>query len=271
MTELMEDAKKLTVKNSDGSIKVAGFVPLQDFEQLGIYDLARMWGAKFFDDNGDPVLASDPAWASALEWQKQMIDYYGYDNIIKFNAAYGGDNEFSASNAFETGKVAMMFDGEWRTAFIKREHPELNYGTAFFPAADDHPDLYGSQRVGGTVVGIPQGSKYPDQAWLLVKFLSTDPGYITTMANQVGNVPTTVDTASSPDLKLPEQFQPFIDVWQNKDSSFFPPLTTAGRGYFLPLQQFVDKWQAGNVSDLQSGLQGVDEQIKNNLALGDQP
>ena len=271
MTELMDDAKKLTVKNSDGTIKVAGFVPLQDFEQLGIYDLARMWGAKFFDDNGDPVLSSDPAWASALQWQKQMIDYYGYDNIIKFNAAYGGDNEFSASNAFETGKVAMMFDGEWRTAFIKREHPELNYGTAFFPAADDHPDLYGSQRVGGTVVGIPQGSKHPDQAWLLVKFLSTDPGYITTMANQVGNVPTTVDTASSPDLKLPPTFQPFIDVWQNKDSSFFPPLTTAGRGYFLPLQQFVDKWQAGNVSDLQSGLQGVDEQIKNNLALGDQP
>ena len=31
------------------------------------------------------------------EWQKQLIDYYGYDNIIKFNAAYGGDNEFSAS------------------------------------------------------------------------------------------------------------------------------------------------------------------------------
>ena len=60
-------------------------------------------------------------------------------------------------------------------------------------------------------------------------------------------------------------------MWQNKDSSFFPPLTTAGRGYFLPLQQFVDKWQAGNVSDLQSGLEQVDEQIKNNLALGDQP
>ena len=140
--------------------------------------------------------------------------------------------------------------------------PELNYGTALFPAADDHPDLYGSQRVGGTIVGIPKGSKYPDQAWLLVKFLSTDPGYITTMANQVGNVPTTLETARSPDLKLPDTFQPFIDVWQNKDSSFSPPLTTAGRGYFLPLQQFVDKWQAGNVSDLQTGLQKVDSRSR---------
>ena len=28
MTELMADAKKLTVRNADGSIKIAGFVPL---------------------------------------------------------------------------------------------------------------------------------------------------------------------------------------------------------------------------------------------------
>ena len=37
MTELMADAKKLTVRNPDGSIKVAGFVPLQDWEQLGTW------------------------------------------------------------------------------------------------------------------------------------------------------------------------------------------------------------------------------------------
>ena len=75
--------------------------------------------------DGIPLRTSPPipAWTDAAEWQKQLVDWYGYDNITKFNAAYGGDQEFSASNAFETGKVAMMFDGEWRTAFIKREHP----------------------------------------------------------------------------------------------------------------------------------------------------
>ena len=55
----------------------------------------------------------------------------------------------------------MVFDGEWRTAFIKREHPSLNYDTAPFPAADDQPQLYGSGRVGGTIVGIPKGTKHP--------------------------------------------------------------------------------------------------------------
>ena len=274
MTELMDDAKKLTVKNSDGTIKVAGFVPLQDFEQLGIYDLARMWGAKFFDDNGDPVLASDPAWASALEWQKQMIDYYGYDNIIKFNAAYGGDNEFSASNAFETGKVAMMFDGEWRTAFIKGDkHPPLNYGTAPFPAASDHPEMYGPARVGGTIVGIPKGAKHPAQAWLLVKFLASDTTYLVQMANSVGNVPTTPASQQSPDLNLPPQFDTFLHVWANPKSAFAPPTTPSGNGYANHLDNFEDAWQSGKISDadLHSQLATLDQQIANDLAQGAGP
>ena len=165
----------------------------------------------------------------------------------------------------------MAWDGEWRTAFIGREAPKLNYGTAFFPTADDHTDLYGAQRVGGTVVGIPDGSKHPQEAWDLVKFLSTDDDYLVPMANAVGNVPTTTSSGTSPDLKLPPQFQTFIDVWNNPKSRFFPPITATGSGYYTPLTDFVEKWQAGNVSDLQAGLQQVDEQIKNQLALSAAP
>jgi multiple sugar transport system substrate-binding protein len=271
LSELTAMAKKLTVRNSDGSIKVAGFVPLQDFEQFGMSDLATAYGAQFFDSNGDPVISKDPGWASAFQWQKDLIDWYGYDNLVKFNAAYGGDAEFSPHNAFETGKVAMAWDGEWRTSFIHDEAPKLNYGTAFFPTADDHTDLYGAQRVGGTVVGIPDGSKHPQEAWDLVKFLSTDNDYLVPMANAVGNVPTTKSSSSSPDLKLPPQFQTFIDVWNNPKSRFFPPINAVGSGYYAPLTTFVEKWQAGNVSDLQAGLQQVDEQIKNQIALGQAP
>jgi multiple sugar transport system substrate-binding protein len=271
LTELADDAKKLTVRNPDGTIKVAGFVPLQDFEQFGITDLATAYGAEFFDDNGDPVISTDPAWASAFQWQKDLIDWYGYDNLVKFNAAYGGDAEFSPHNAFETGKVAMMWDGEWRTSFIADEAPKLNYGTVPFPTADDKTDLLGAQRVGGTVVGIPDGSKHPDEAWDLIKFLSMDDDYLVPMANAVGNVPTTKSSASSPDLKLPPQFQTFIDVWNNPKSRFWPPITATGSGYYKPLTDFEEKWQAGNVTDLQTGLQQVDEQIKNQLALSGAP
>ena len=270
MDELMADAKKLTVRNSDGSIKVAGFVPLNQWEQIGPGDLANAWGAKWFDSNGKPQFAEDPGWAEAFKWQRQMIDYYGYDNITKFFAA-NQNNEFNSSNAFEKGKVAMMFDGEWRTAFIKRDVPSLNYGTAAFPAAN--PDYYGSARVGGTIVGIPKGAKHPAQAWLLVKYLASDTDYLVQMANAVGNVPTTPESANSPDLKVPPQFDVFLKVWENPKSAFAPPTTAQGNGYASHLDTFEDAWQSGKISDadLQSELQKLDQQVANDLAQGSAP
>jgi multiple sugar transport system substrate-binding protein len=270
MTELMDDAKKLTVRNPDGSIKVAGFVPLNEWEELGPSDLGRAWGAQWFDSNGDPQLATDPGWTSALEWQKELIDWYGYDNIEKFFATYT-NAEFNDNNAFQTGKVAMTFDGEWRTAFIQRGAPKLNYDTVPFPVADDHPDLYGSGRVGGTVVGIPKGAAHPDEAWLLVKYLATDTNYLVTIANDAGNVPTTTASAASPKLALPPQFHTFIDVWNNKASNFQPPLLSQGAGYADLADKFMSQWQAGKISDLNAALMKLDSDITNQLQQGEVP
>jgi multiple sugar transport system substrate-binding protein len=272
MDELMADAKKLTQRNPDGSIKVAGFVPLNAWEQLGPGDLANSWGAQWFDSSNTPQFAEDPGWAAALRWQKQLIDFYGYDDITKFYAA-NVNNEFNPSNAFEKGKVAMMFDGEWRTAFIKRDNPSLNYATAPFPAASDHPEMYGSGRVGGTIIGIPKGAEHPDQAWLLVKYLASDTSYLVQMANAVGNVPTTQASATSPDLKLPPQFDTFLHVWLNDKSAFAPPTQPSGNGYANLLDTFEQKWQAGKISDsdLQSSLQKLDQDVGNQLSQGSAP
>jgi multiple sugar transport system substrate-binding protein len=270
MDELMEDAKKLTVRNPDGTIKVAGFVPLNNWEELSINDLANAWGAKWFDSNNQPLLSKDPAWASAFRWQKQLIDWYGYDNITKFYAA-NNNNEFNAKNAFENGKVAMTFDGEWRTAFIKRDNPKFNYDTVPFPA--DNQDYYGSSRVGGTIVGIPKGAKHPDQAWLLVKYLASDTEYLVEMANAAGNVPTTPESANSPDLKVPPQFDVFMQAWEHPKSAFAPPLQASGGGYYNLISDFDDKWSAGKISDadLESELQKLDQNIANQLSQGSAP
>ena len=270
MEELATDAKKLTVRNPDGSIKVAGFVPLDNWEQLGLSDLGLAWGAQWFNSQNQAQLASDPAWTSALMWQKQLIDWYGYDNLEKFFLTYHS-TEFNPTNAFENGKVAMMFDGEWRTAFISRDKSKVDYATAPFPAGD--PSMYGSGRVGGTIVGIPKGAKHPAQAWLLVKFLASDTTYLVQMANGVGNVPTTPASQQSPDLNLPPQFDTFLHVWANPKSAFAPPTTPSGNGYANHLDNFEDAWQSGKISnaDLHSQLATLDQQISNDLAQGAGP
>ena len=97
---------------------------------------------------------------SMLKWQKSLIDWYGYKNLVKFQA--GAGDEFSASHAFETGKLAMNMDGEWRVAFIQDEHPELKYGTAPMPGRRRPARRCTARATStGTIIGIPKSGEAP--------------------------------------------------------------------------------------------------------------
>ena len=261
MSQLTSYAKKLTKKNSDGSIKVAGYNPFLGFYAGNAPDLsayAPLFGAKYVDGSGKSVISKDPAWSKMLTWQKSLVDWYGYKKLQKFNA--GAADEFSASHAFEIGKLAMMIDGEWRVAFIGREHPSLDYGTAPAPVDDAHPELYGAGYVNGTIIGIPKGVKHKDQAWALVKYLTTDSHALAIFSNGVRNVPTTKASLTSPDIKPDAHFKTFLKIFANPKSTT-TPITAAGNAYGSLIQAFAVKWQAGHAGDLAKGLQKLDKQI----------
>ncbi len=118
------------------------------------------------------------------------------------------------------------------------------------------------------MTGIPRTAPHPDDSWLLVKYMATDTDFLVTLANGLGNVPTTTAAATSPNLTImTPEFKTFIDIWNNPQSSYSPPLTSSGAGYATLLLQFDDKWVAGKVPDLHLGLQQVDQQISNQLNL----
>jgi multiple sugar transport system substrate-binding protein len=264
LTELAADAKKLTEFNPDGSIKVAGFVPTADFYENYIVNLAPLTGAPYFDSAGKASL-TDPRWIELWQWQKSLVDFYGYDKLAKFGAAAGA--EFSASNAFETGRIAMQLDGEWRTGLLAKEHPELGYGTAPLPVADDHPDLYGSAQVLPGLLAIPKGAKNPDVAWQLAKFLATDTDAVVQFANDLHNVPSTTASLTAPTLNLGPNFGPFLAAFSNPKSSF-PTVLPQGTVYYDPITNFAERWQSGQVGDLPSGLRKLDDQINSLVAQG---
>ena len=88
--ELAADAKKLTVRNADGSIKVAGFVPLGKYYEDSVAGgLVQAYGARWFDSSGKAQLSRDSRWTSLLKWQKSLIDWYGYDKLLRFSAVQG--------------------------------------------------------------------------------------------------------------------------------------------------------------------------------------
>ena len=263
VSELTEYAKKLTVKNPDGSLKVVGFNPVMNWYSNTPANFGPMFGAKWTDESGKSSIGSDPAWAKLLTWQKDLIDWYGYDKLVKFQAGLG--DEFSAQNAFEKGKVAMNVDGEWRTAFIADEAPNLKYGTAPVPVDDDNAGLYGGGYTTGNIAGIPKRAEHPEHAWALLKFLATDDKAMVLLSNGLRNVPTTTSSAKSPDLKPDPKFATFLKIFAN-DNTTTTPVTAAGSANQELFNSFTNKWQAGRVPDLQAGLTGVDKQIDAQLA-----
>jgi multiple sugar transport system substrate-binding protein len=261
MSQLTAYAKKLTKKNPDGSIKVAGYNPFLGFYAGNAPDLstyAPLFGAKYVDGSGKSELSRDPAWSRLLKWQKSLVDWYGYKKLQKFNA--GAADEFSASHAFEIGKLAMMIDGEWRVAFIQAEHPSLDYATAPAPVDDAHTNLYGGGYVNGTIIGIPKGVKHKDQAWKLLKYLTFDKHPLALFSNGIRNVPTTKASLNSPEIKPDAHFKTFLKIFANPNSKT-SPITAAGNAYGTLIQAFAVKWQAGHAGDLADGLKKLDKQI----------
>jgi multiple sugar transport system substrate-binding protein len=259
MTELADYTKKLTKRGADGTIQVAGFVPYLGVYQTVTEHLVPSWGGQWLKPDGSSNVGADPGFTQALTWQKSLVDWYGAAKLEKFKAGLG--DEFSAQHGFETGKIAMIVDGEWRTAFIKSDQATIDYATAPMPTADDRTNRYGAGFVGGNVIGIPRGSKHQAAAWQLVKFLTTDTDALVSFANAIGNVPTTLDSLASPKLTVSKDpnFVTFLDVFKNPATST-TPASPDGGAYLTNFGAFAQKWQTGQVPDLAKGLRELDKQ-----------
>ncbi|MGO9822457.1 MAG: extracellular solute-binding protein [Solirubrobacteraceae bacterium] len=262
--QLTQDAEKLTQFNPDGSIKIAGFVPTSSFYENAAAHYAPLWDAQW-DENGKSSLSTDPAWASYLRWEKQLIDFYGANKLARFLS--GAGEEFSTNNDFETGKIAMEIDGEWRVQFIKSDHAKIVYATAPAPVDPSQPQLYGGGYTTGNVMGIPKGAAHPAAAWLLAKYLAFNTGAIEKFAHGLGNVPTITSALTDPALVHEPHFDTFLKIFGNPHTQS-DPITAIGSANQTMFQSFQSKWEDGSIPDsgLQSALKGVDSQIDAQVA-----
>jgi multiple sugar transport system substrate-binding protein len=264
LSELETDALKLTTYNADGSIKTLGFDPVMGFYENAAAHYAPAAGAKWLGSDGKSLIGSDPAWQELIKWQTAFVQKIGYAKLKAFDAAAG--QEFSADNAFQKGKLAMNMDGEWRTAFIADQAKNLRYATSPFPTADDHTDLYGGGYITGNIAGIAKGSKNPELAWALLKYLTTNTAAVVKMANGLKNVPHLTSALASSDLEVSTQYKTFINVAGNPNSLTTPP-SPVGAGYQTTFEQYWQKYQETGTGDLAAGLKTVDKQINDSVSL----
>jgi len=265
MTELADMAKKLTKRAPDGTIDTAGFLPLLNFYEHTPQHTAPAWNAQWLTMDERSAIGTDPNWAAMLKWHKDLVDWYGYDNLQKFTAGLG--DEWSADNAFQQGKLAMAIDGEYRVAFLHDQAPGIDFGTAPLPVADDQADRYGAGFVTGNVAGISANSENPEAAWELIRYLTTETDSVVGLANSIKNVPTTKDALASDELEADEQFQTFLDIFANPNTSTTPP-NASGPKYVEMTQEFVNGYLSGSSTDLGGGLKDLDGRIDQALDLG---
>ena len=258
LDELTTYAKKLTTRKADGSLDVVGYDPFIGFYQNSIGAYQPLVGAKYFDAEGKSSLAKDAGWSRLLRWQKSLVDYYGHSKLVKWQT--GAGDEWSAPHAFGREKLAMMIDGEWRVAFLAADHGKVQYATAPMPVDTSKKSLYGAGYINGTIIGIPKNGGNREEAWKLVKYLTTNTHALAKFSNGIRNVPSTAAAARSKELKPDANFATFTKIFTNPRSSTIP-VTPLGSAHLETLTSFLAKWQAGKVSDLQAGLAGVDKEI----------
>ena len=263
LDELADDAKKLTKRRADGTIQVAGFLPEWGFYENSPSHLGPAVAGKWLNDDGSSAIGGDPNWQTLLNWQKSLVDWYGFDKLQKFRAGLG--DEFSADNAFQKGQVAINVDAEYRLAFLKDQSPDLKYGVAPLPTSD--PARYGGGYVTGNIVGISKNAKNPEAAWELIKYLTTNDQAIVKLAGLLKNVPTTTKSIADPTLTGDADFKAFIDIF-NSPSSMTTPPSASGPAYQETFGKFLDSYQSGKVTDLDAGLADADKQINSVMTLG---
>ena len=263
MSELDADAVKLT-KTSGDSYSQLGFEPDYHFYESTITHFGAQWSPTYFTSGGKSNVGNDPGLKSAMEWQKSLMDKLGgYARLDKFRTSAG--EEFSNNNAFMTGQVAMIIDGEWRAGMIDDSDSKVNYGVAPFPVPDDMADQYGKGYITGTIVGIASTSEKQNAAWEFVKYLTTDTDAVVNFANAIHNVPSTTAALKSPNVSQDPNFQAFIKIASDPDSTTTPASPNGG-DYQLVLQNLGYDYQSGKQTDLQGGLDDAADQIDTNIA-----
>ena len=259
LSELAADAKKLTVKNSDGSIKTFGFVSRSDYNGNRYLYTGVQSGNRFYGDNGKATFGTDTKWQQLLQWDKTLGDSYGAGSVQKFVGRYQPHAD-DASNPLLTGAVAMEYDGEWHVGEIDAAKKGLDYGVAPMPVLDSAAGTYGAGLSLGTVAYLPAGSKHRQEGFFALQQLTTDTTFLNSLADTVSNVPSTFDALKSWDKASDPHWKPFIDIFKNP-GSYYKTLSPAGEEDMDTWKAFVLKYEQGKVSDLPGGLAGIAKKI----------
>ncbi len=186
--ELTTMAEKLTIIDKDGTIKRMGFIPDYpgagngQFVNLILYGWA--FGGDWYDAATKKITANHPKNIEALKWELGFYTKYGAQKVQNFVKSAG--NYLTAQDLFQSGKVAMVYDGEWNLVFGDATFvPKLNTGG--FPAPAANPGMFGVSYADSNPICLPARAAHAKEAWEFMKFMSFDKDACSAFAQTLAN------------------------------------------------------------------------------------
>lgn len=201
MDELATAVEKLTVTDDSGKISQLGIGDANTTTTLTTLGFA--FGGAWSDKNGPTP--TDAGNIEAVDWwQENVVNLVGADKLADFKAGEG--QYLSAEDSFFSGKVAMIIDGEWRSAHAAEVAPDLDWGVTAIPAAS--ADLENATQVTSSTLFIPTNSKHKDEAAKFLAYLLS-PDVMEKFSLTLGNLPARTSLLGSDAYSDLENFE----VW----------------------------------------------------------
>jgi multiple sugar transport system substrate-binding protein len=128
--------------------------------------LPLMWasGGDVLSADGATATLTDPNVAAALAFYQKLWA----DGQIPAGAQADTGTDFF--NAFATGTIGMTGSGAFAISQLKNDYPDINFGVTFLPGQNGGQSSF----AGGDSIGIPAGSKYPNEAFEFIQWLTSD-------------------------------------------------------------------------------------------------
>ncbi|MDY4611255.1 MAG: extracellular solute-binding protein [Sphaerochaetaceae bacterium] len=137
--------------------------------------------AAFFGYNMDRLVGMDETVRMVRENDFSGPQVLEFGKIWEEMAKKGYISKKAASNIYPsgqveeiaTGKVAMYLNGTWLPNEIKGNAPNMNWGAFAWPAISAKGDGIEANNYGAQSFGVNKNTKYPDEAFQLVVWLTT--------------------------------------------------------------------------------------------------
>ncbi len=168
ISELDEMSRRLDAVDADGTIRRAGFLHTEPGWWSWVW--GYHCGGVLYDRQTNKATLDTPENRRAYKWMASTSGRLGPVRVETFKSGFANSYS-SVLNGLLDGKVAMAMQGPWLANVIAAFKPELDYGVAPVPVADELVDPVAPiGLVESDILVIPRGARHPEASMEFIAY-----------------------------------------------------------------------------------------------------